>query len=217
MLLKKEKHLMSNVPVVVDSFVSDEDAKDLVDFLLKIEKPSPRENYSGSLGYLDSLSASQISMDNPVIPLTNNPESDSYILKITDAIIRTKQAIENFYGLELDLVQTSHTTMYPGVGNELHSDSTNLDGTPLREDGVPVEMEYSAILYLNTYGVDFAGGEICFPKQDLIYKPRAGSLIYFVGNADYIHEVKDVLSGKRVAIVMFFGRKGNVSTETFYH
>lgn len=208
---------MSNIPVIIDSFVSAEDAKNLVDFLLKIEKPSPRENYSGSLGYPNSLLASQISMDNPVIPLTGDPKSDSCILKITDAIIRTKQALEVFYGLELDLVQASHATMYPGEGNELHSDSTNLDGTPLRDDGVSEEMEYSAILYLNTHGVDFVGGEICFPKQNLVYEPRAGSLIHFIGNADYIHEVTDVLSGKRVAIVMFFGRRGNVSTETFYY
>jgi predicted 2-oxoglutarate/Fe(II)-dependent dioxygenase YbiX len=205
------------LPAIVQNFIPIEDTKKLVDFFLKIEKPSPRENYKGSLGYPNSLLASQISMDNPVIPLTEDLKSNDCILKITDAIIRTRETLSGFYGLDLDLVQAAQATMYPGKGNELHSDSTTLDGEPLRDDGISEEMEYSAILYLNTCGVDFTGGEICFPKQDLIYKPEAGSLIHFIGNSDYIHEVTDVLSGKRVAIVMFFGKKGNVSVETFYY
>lgn len=208
---------MNGIPVIITDFVPAEDAKDLVDFFLEIEKPSPRENHSGSLGYLNSLLASQISMATPVIPLVGDSRLDACILKVTDAIIRTRQAMEEFYGVELDLVQTAHTTIYPGEGNGLHSDSTNLDGSPIREDGAPEEIEYSAILYLNTNGTDFTGGEIHFPKQNLIYKPEAGSLIHFIGNADYIHEVTDVLSGKRVALIMFFGKKGNVSDRQFHY
>lgn len=204
-------------PVVLENFISAEIAEKLAVFLLNIEKQSPRSNHRGSLGFDSSLQASKLSLDNPVIPITKNGADDLMSLTVTEAILNSKSAIEQHYGLDLDLVQAAHTTIYAGPGIEMHSDSTQLDGSPLNEDGTHVEMEYSAILYLNSCGVDYEGGEIYFPKQNMTYSPARGSLIHFKGDSDRIHMVKDVLSGKRIAIIMFFSRRGNVSMTKFYH
>lgn len=206
-----------DAPIVVENFISNDEAQRLAAFLLTIEKQSPRENHKGSLGFDHSLHASKLSIDNPVIPIKGDASRDWASLAITNAILRSKSAIEQHYGLDLDLVQAAHTTIYPGPGIDMHSDSTELDGSPLKEDGTHVEMEYSAILYLNSCGIDYEGGEIYFPKQNMTYSPACGSLIHFKGDADRIHMVNDVLSGKRIAIIMFFSRRGNVSTAKFYH
>tara|TARA_B100000902_G_C27213351_1_gene865615 strand:+ start:733 stop:1314 length:582 start_codon:yes stop_codon:yes gene_type:complete len=42
----------------------------------------------------------------------------------------------------------------------------------------------SGLLYLNS---DYAGGEICFPEFDLIYKPDTGDIIFFPAHYAYMH------------------------------
>lgn len=190
-----------------------------VTYLKKIQMQSPRPNHLGSLGFENSLVASKISMDNPVVPVNGAmaEEDVAAIMAITKAIVGAKKELEKFYGVEMDLAQAAHTTVLPGKAMGLHSDTTKLDGTPLRDDGTPEEMEWSAVLYLNTFGEDFDGGEIYFPNQEFTYSPTAGALIHFVGDHDHIHKVLDVLSGERISIAIFFARKGNVSGERFFY
>jgi predicted 2-oxoglutarate/Fe(II)-dependent dioxygenase YbiX len=86
-----------------------------------------------------------------------------------------------------------------------------LDGKPNREDGLPEEQEYSALLYFSSYGDDFTGGELEFPLQDLIIHPENGDLIIFRGNHLYPHRVSLVTMGMRDTMILFLGKKGNVS------
>jgi hypothetical protein len=98
----------------------------------------------------------------------------------------------------------------------MHSDSTKLDGSTFRDDGVPEELEMSAILYLNSSGADFTGGEIEFPNQKLKYAPVKGSLIHFRGDLEHKHFIHDITSGVRAALILFYGRAGNVSEDIFF-
>jgi hypothetical protein len=124
--------------------------------------------------------------------------------------------MEEYYGFDMSLVNASYTEFYTGPGIGIHSDSTKLDGSPYRDDGVPEELEMSAILYLNTGGVDFTGGEIEFPNQNLKYSPVKGSLIHFRGDLDHKHLIHDIDSGVRIALILFLGRAGNVSEDMFF-
>jgi Rps23 Pro-64 3,4-dihydroxylase Tpa1-like proline 4-hydroxylase len=85
-------------------------------------------------------------------------------------------------------------------------------GLPAHDDWKVSKFEvYSAILYLND---DYEGGDIIFydfwdqlnPKFSKFkkYHPKCGQLFYFNGNHDTIHEVENVISGKRSCIILFY-------------
>lgn len=62
----------------------------------------------------------------------------------------------------------------------------------VKKDGNPVIPSLTAILYVND---DYLGGEIDFIHDDLIIKPKAGSVVIFPSNKQ--HEVLEILSGNR--------------------
>ena len=62
------------------------------------------------------------------------------------------------------------------------------------EFNTPVLIEVAANLYLND---DFDGGELHFPRRDLVIKPKARQLILFPSGHEYIHGVKMVTRGER--------------------
>ena len=59
---------------------------------------------------------------------------------------------------------------------------------------------YTLVLYMNTYGEDFFGGEFCF--VDLEFKPMKGIAIFF--DSREVHQVKKVVSGIRQSCVVKF-------------
>lgn len=61
-------------------------------------------------------------------------------------------------------------------------------------------VNYSSIIYLTD---EYEGGEIEFPEQQIIYKPKAGDLILFPSKG-VLHEVFPVKSGNRSTIVGFY-------------
>jgi hypothetical protein len=59
----------------------------------------------------------------------------------------------------------------------------------------------ASLIYLND---DYSGGEISFISHGLSIKPNKGDLIIFPGNLHYAHEVKEVLSGYRYTIPIWY-------------
>jgi len=123
------------------------------------------------------------------------------------AIALSKNEIEQEYDIILDDYNLGVVKLVEGAFNGLHSDMYNLDGSD-HSDGSERkdELEFSAILYLSTHGVDFTGGELVFPQHDLKINPESGTLVFFRGDLDHTHKVRHILSGERYAIVMFFGK-----------
>jgi hypothetical protein len=69
-------------------------------------------------------------------------------------------------------------------------------------DGKPdVELHYSSILMLNS---DYEGGELYFEHHGVQVKLEAGDLIMFRGNAENLHGVRKVKSGRRFNFIFFF-------------
>ena len=86
--------------------------------------------------------------------------------------------------------------MYEGAYNYAHDDDG--DVYPGKKD---IEEHYSCILMLNS---DYTGGELFFEHHNKEVRLEAGDLIMFRGNAANLHGVREVLSGKRVNVVIFF-------------
>jgi predicted 2-oxoglutarate/Fe(II)-dependent dioxygenase YbiX len=204
---------MSDQLVIKENYFTNEEVNTMLRYPTKIQRPSQLPNMDGALGFETSAEADQMSMENPVARLTNNLDDNESILKITESVLRVKAEMEEFFQLELSMTNCNYAVLYTGGLNPMHSDSSQLDGTPYHENE---ETEYSALIYLNESGVDYEGGDIVFPLQKTVISPKAGMVVFFKGDYHHPHEVKVVTSGERKALVLFFGRKGNVSSRPLF-
>ena len=170
-------------------------------------------NFGSARGYRESYSnlpvAEDIS-DNDVSDifngsfLTNNGKNIIVIKEISKLLFGIQRKIENFYGVKISEVQSSLIKMLEGAKNDLHSDMYLLDGGEWHGGyGNRSAFEYSALLYLSTYNKDFGGGEIVFPSLEVTYKPELGGLVFFSGDLDHKHFVREVTFGERLCLVVF--------------
>jgi hypothetical protein len=67
--------------------------------------------------------------------------------------------------------------------------------------GYVTDNHIPTLVYLND---DYEGGEISFATHDITIKPKIGDLLIFPGNMHYAHEVKEVLSGTRYTLPIWF-------------
>jgi predicted 2-oxoglutarate/Fe(II)-dependent dioxygenase YbiX len=58
----------------------------------------------------------------------------------------------------------------------------------------------TAMLYLNNCGIDYEGGLLRFPSFEQEIIPRAGMLVGFMSDRNYLHEVTPIRNGQRYAI-----------------
>jgi hypothetical protein len=62
-------------------------------------------------------------------------------------------------------------------------------------------LQFTSVLYFNN---DYQGGEIYFPNQQIVIRPKAGSAILFPsGGTEYPHGVKEITSGVRATLAMW--------------
>lgn len=95
------------------------------------------------------------------------------------------------------------TEMKDGDAHALHADNEKrtLDGewipnhTPWRD--------CTALLYLNTSGVDYTGGVLHFPRRGQTVTPAAGTLVGFTCGRDDQHEVTRVSGGSRYSVAVW--------------
>lgn len=201
---------------VLDNYISEDDCNKYISNFKDMLRKEPRDHMWSAFGQPNSMTASKINKDNPLHILTGNEEVDESLIKASILVNDVREEMERFYGVELDLANVTFSKMEPGGFNPLHSDSTKLDGSPWRDDGIPEELEYSALVYASDYGKDFFGGEIEFPKQGLKIEPKKGTLVFFKGDVEHIHEIYKVTAGERYTFILFYARRGNVSGETFF-
>lgn len=208
---------MSMYPKVIKDYVSQEEADRLIAFLDPMAKPSPREGIAIALGWSNSAEAMKAGITAPPIQHLE-PHQENEDTEFLGALFRrVKQTFEEEFGCEVGLTQANYQNMTKGGKNDLHSDTTNLDGSPLQPDGSPEEMEFSGLLYLNNCDEDYEGGNVLFPKQDLDLRPKRGDMILFPGDVEHIHEVPEVRSGERKNLVFFYGRAENVGSEKSFY
>lgn len=200
---------------IMKHYISPEEAEATVNNLQNRLTPEPREGMSSALGQKNSLQASKVSLENPAVELGSDENENKSILFISDVVNKIRKTIEDFYETELDLINMSLSRIEQGGFNSLHSDNSEIDGSPRRPDGIE-EVEYSALLYMTDFGKDFFGGEIFFPQHDLEIKPEKGMLVFFKGDHHHIHEVKSVTGGARYTLVLFYGLRGNLSAESIF-
>lgn len=197
---------------IIEGYVTPNDCTRYVEYFDSKAGPG-QPKMRNALGYPSSLAASRVSGETGVYP----GENDEINFELGYLYDRIKGEIARHVGVSVDLCQSSYQVMLEGAYNNLHADAVKLDGTPIQPDGTPDELEFSGLLYLNNHGEDFEGGEVEWPAFDMLYKPKAGDLVLFLGDVEHRHEVKKVLNGERKNIVFFWAREGNVSEGDFFN
>jgi Rps23 Pro-64 3,4-dihydroxylase Tpa1-like proline 4-hydroxylase len=201
---------------IVDGFIPTDLADSLSIFLDELATPTPQGGIKGALGYDTSEDASKVGTSARAVK-NYSSDKEQYVSDLESVYKNVHSYAEQFFNLELDLVNCTYQSMSKGAKNELHADSVKLDGSTWRDDGVPEELEFSALLYLNNHSIDFSGGLLKFHLQNLAIEPKKGQLVVFKGDIDHIHEVTEVLSGERKNLVFFYSRKGNISSTKHFN
>jgi len=89
--------------------------------------------------------------------------------------------------------------VYWGVGMNMgpHSDCEYENGDPHPSP----HKHYSCICYLNE---NYSGGETYFPKKNISIVPEKAKCVFFPGNLEYTHGVKEITKGERYTLAFWF-------------
>ncbi|MET0533897.1 MAG: 2OG-Fe(II) oxygenase [Steroidobacter sp.] len=142
--------------------------------------------------------------------VVNKEIRDTHHLHQTTTITRKLRSItkagvgafvEPFYDVEIRDWEPLQLLHYGQGGHYIpHVDAETLytddDGLELWEK--TLDRDLSVVYFLND---DFDGGELFFPKLNLLIKPEAGTLVCFPSDHNYIHGVKPVTEGRRYTVV----------------
>jgi len=124
---------------------------------------------------------------------------------------RAAERIAAFYRLtqpiHADTVQLVRWS--EGMHMEPHADRANPDGS----EHAFAHRDFASVIYLND---DYQGGEIYFTAQDLMLKPKAGTLVAFTGGWWHEHAVMRVLQGTRYSMPGFYTFDRSRRDRSFY-
>jgi predicted 2-oxoglutarate/Fe(II)-dependent dioxygenase YbiX len=140
--------------------------------------------------------------------LASYPEAAALMRRVQR---RVTGRLQEFYALNapvfadtVQLVQWREGMFMPP-----HADRANPDGSP---HGMP-HRDFASIVYLND---DYDGGELYFPRLDMVVKPRSGMLVAFTGGWHHEHAVLSVRSGLRLTMPAFYTLDSAGLDRTFY-
>jgi hypothetical protein len=200
---------------VIDNFISNSEARSIVDALSPHLVASERFGLSETR-FEDYMKILKHIYDGESI--FEEPDNFEAGLLFTQTVNRVAKKINDFYGVDVVAINPQLAEISEGGKNDgLHCDSVQIDGTPWNDGNTMLEdLEFSALVYLNTCGEDYSGGTIYFPNQGLEVLPKTGQMIFFRGDIDHPHGVSEVTSGKRYALVLFYGRSDRVKAYLQY-
>ncbi len=124
---------------------------------------------------------------------------------------RITQQLGDFYQLTAPIyADTVQLVQWPaGMFMQPHADRANPDG---RAHGFP-HRDFASLVYLND---DYEGGELYFPRLDLVLRPTAGMMVTFTGGWHHEHGVLLVKSGLRLTMPAFYTFDAEKKDRTFY-
>jgi predicted 2-oxoglutarate/Fe(II)-dependent dioxygenase YbiX len=121
---------------------------------------------------------------------------------LTKIRARAFQALRKFYrpnkrsSIEFTLLSEMHT----GDAHTLHADKEAQDRGGRWVPNHTPWREFAIMIYLNTSGVDYWGGLLCFPELGMQIRPEAGLLVGFPCGHTHQHKVTTIETGRRYSI-----------------
>jgi hypothetical protein len=155
---------------IIDNFISDNEAKAIVDALSPHLVASERFGLSETRfeDYMKILK--HVYDGESIFEGQDNVEAG---LLFTQIVNNVAKKINDFYGVDVVAINPQLAEISEGGKNDgLHCDSVQLDGTPWDDGNTMLEdLEFSALVYLNTSGVDYTGWKYLFSESG--YRPYA--------------------------------------------
>lgn len=174
---------------IIENFLDLDFCNSVIDYVINNVEEDPREFY-GTLG----LGGKHDFFDeNNIRYREYDPDKflDNTIKFGYDFFIKNYPIEGNF-----ELNRAHVNFMFTGAELHSHKDDRNHD-EPIETLG---SRTHVMGIFLND---DYEGGELVFPEQDIVLKPKAGSLVFFPGYYTR-HGVNKVLSGTRINILAHY-------------
>ena len=116
----------------------------------------------------------------------------TFMSSLSNLFLNSFQKYEEDYKATYGVVTTTHeqySVLRYGIGQNFVNHVDDYPEGPRR---------VSTVYYMND---DYTGGEIEFPRFNIVYKPKANEMIAFPSNYVYNHSVHPVVEGLRYAVV----------------
>lgn len=159
---------------VEDNFITEEDAKTLINEIKNPSEVNPYPSY-----YSDRYGGTAFPYNNTV---------QTILKKYSDLANKTHKDLNGF----IDPIYTFKafgSWWRPGTSGPVHTDA---------QDPEPW-IEWSTVVYLND---EYTGGQIYFPRQGFSYQPKKYSAVFFPSaGTEYLHGISEILSGNRFTML----------------
>lgn len=180
---------------VFEDFLFPESCDFLIKEFSKTTKDTARKFVKGGPGADERTNAHTISGLQKILEQSDSKEYNIAIDFLTSLCSNIEKSVSSIFKKDLVLRSYFYTHMTTGATGKLHIDNNSEE----------YENDFSAILYLSD---SYLGGELYFPEKEKSIKPKAGTLITFIGDKSMKHEIKEILSGDRINIVCFLKERG---------
>eukprot|EP00933_Yihiella_yeosuensis_P024567 TRINITY_DN19053_c0_g1_i1.p1 TRINITY_DN19053_c0_g1~~TRINITY_DN19053_c0_g1_i1.p1 ORF type:complete len:336 (-),score=55.39 TRINITY_DN19053_c0_g1_i1:16-1002(-) len=186
--------------VVLDSLITEDEARYFVE--------EARDAYGNGLFDVDESFADDPSECSTARPdWAEHPLNDLIIDRIRTCISKHFQEQRPLYMAGAMLRRTRPPQTAPSV--KATEDLAQFESGPsvCHVDKANIGYyDYSAVLYLNTQGHDFEGGQFAFndPQRDEIIEPRRGRCVMFASGPQHLHQAKPVTGGSRMIMALWF-------------
>lgn len=165
---------MSHRIVVIDNFISEEDAKSLMSEINNPSEINPYPDY-----YKQRFGGT-------AFPYNKNVQS--LLKKYGDLSNEKHKELNGFYD-SIYTFKAFGSKWLPGSSGPVHTDA---------QDPEPW-IEWSTVIYLND---EYTGGKIYFPRQRFEYQPKKYSAVFFPSaGTEYVHGISEILSGERYTLL----------------
>jgi hypothetical protein len=157
---------------IIDNFITEEDAKVLIQEQLSPSEINPYPEY-----YKDRFGGTAFPYNKRVMDL---------LIKYGHKSNEVHQEQNSFVN-PIYVFKSFGSVWLPGTKGDLHLDA----------QGPEPFIEWSTIIYLNDPS-EYEGGVIYFPNQNFEYKPKKYSAVFFPSaGSEYIHGITEVTAGRR--------------------
>ncbi|KAM9462419.1 2-oxoglutarate and iron-dependent oxygenase domain-containing protein 3 isoform 1-T1 [Clarias gariepinus] len=211
---KKYKHFPGCTPtkcgrVVLDSVVTTDEARTLKRLA---ERGLALGGSDGGASILD-LHSGALSMGKKFVNIyryySNEirdifTEDDFELYRIVRG--RIQKVIAETFGLDFNKLYLTKPTFFSRM-NSTSAKTTHDEYWHPHIDKVTYgSFDYTSLLYLTDYGVDFGGGRFIFidPNSNRTVEPRSGRVSFFSSGSENLHRVEKVTWGTRYAITVSF-------------
>uniref|UniRef100_A0A671SI46 Urotensin-2 receptor 2 n=1 Tax=Sinocyclocheilus anshuiensis TaxID=1608454 RepID=A0A671SI46_9TELE len=123
-----------------------------------------------------------------------------------DVCSRIQKAIAETFGLDTKQIYLTKPTFFSRINSTSAKNTHDEYWHPHIDKETYGSFDYTSLLYLSDYGLEFGGGRFVFmdPSSNRTVKPRAGRVSFFSSGSENLHHVEKVPWGTRYAITVSF-------------